>query len=146
MWEMAVMFEGRNSPAYTLRRCTDATTDTLVTAMASGWADDSCTKRDVQNNGGTIVIDSICTVGPVATSAHAEITGDFNQAYTLKVSTRQGGGAPAALAGDRSLTVDAKWIGPCGANHKPGDIILPGGMTMNIRNIKGLLGFLSMQR
>ena len=33
------------------------------------------------------------------------------------------------------MTVAAKWLGPCEADQKPGDLILPNGMKMNLRDM-----------
>jgi hypothetical protein len=141
LWEMKLMLGGAGAHSVTLQRCTDAATDTLITALASGWADESCAKHDMSRNGDTLVIDSTCKIGPTTASAHAEITGSFDSAYSLTVSTRQEGqGVGAAAVAGRRIAVDAKWLGPCPAGQKPGDIVLPGGLTMNVRNFKALLG------
>jgi hypothetical protein len=139
LWQMTMAL-GADAPVVTIKRCTDAATDTLLTTLASGWADQSCVKQDVKRSGETLVIDSTCKIGPSATTAHAEINGSFDDAYTLKVSIRQQGTTGSSLAGERRLAVDAKWLGACAADQKPGDIILPGGVTMNVRNFKAILG------
>lgn len=83
---------------------------------------------------------STCKVGSVTATTRAEITGSFDNAYTLTVSTHQG---PAnARRDEKRIAIDAKWLGPCAAGQKPGDILLPGGVKMNVRNIRGLLGLL----
>jgi hypothetical protein len=28
--------------------------------------------------------------------------------------------------------MEAKWLGPCKAGQKPGDMVMPGGQTMNV--------------
>jgi hypothetical protein len=33
------------------------------------------------------------------------------------------------------MTVAAKWLGPCHADQKPGDMIMPGDITMNLRDL-----------
>ena len=30
------------------------------------------------------------------------------------------------------MTLDAKWLGACKPDQKPGDIVMPGGLKMNI--------------
>jgi hypothetical protein len=144
LWEMTMAL-GANAPAVTIKRCTDAETDTLLTSLATGWADESCARKDLNRNGDTLTIDSTCKIGPATTTAHAEITGSFDQAYTLKVETRSAGSATAKAA-ERHFVVDAKWLGACAAGQKPGDIVLPGGVTMNVRNFKAILGLTSPQQ
>ena len=68
---------------------------------------------------------------------HTEISGDFNSAYTVKVSSHHSGG-PAAVPLDNDMTMNATWIGPCKAGQKAGDIIMPGGLKMNIKDMQKL--------
>ena len=41
-----------------------------------------------------------------------------------------------------TTTVEAKWLGACKADQKPGDIVMPGGMKMNILELDKLKGML----
>jgi hypothetical protein len=34
--------------------------------------------------------------------------------------------------GKMIMTMDAKWLGPCAADQKPGDIIMSNGMKINV--------------
>ncbi len=140
LWEMKlVQGGGRHASELALQRCTDASTDQFVTALVGGLAAEACSKQDVRTVGDKIVIDSVCKAGTASTNAHAEITGSFESGYTLTVSTRE---ASQSRATPRQIVVDSKWLGPCTARQKPGDIILPGGIKMNVRNINGILGLL----
>jgi hypothetical protein len=77
----------------------------------------------------------------VSITSHADITGDFNSAYTIKSKAHTQGG-PAAIQGDHEMTVEAKWVGACKADQKPGDIIMPGGLKMNIHDLDKLKSLL----
>jgi hypothetical protein len=59
---------------------------------------------------------------------HSAITGSFDTAYTMTV-TSQGDSLPG---GKMIMTVAAKWLGPCRADQKPGDMIMGNGIKMNI--------------
>ena len=37
--------------------------------------------------------------------------------------------------GSSQMTITAKWLGPCAAGQKPGDVIMANGMTMNVLNM-----------
>ena len=140
LWEMTVAKESRNASPFALQRCTDASTDNFISALIGATAAEACARHDVRQDGNRIVMDSTCKVGPVTSSAHAEIVGSFEQAYTIAVTTRQSG--EGASRDERRITIDAKWLGPCAADQKPGDILLPGGFKLNVRNIRGLMGLL----
>ena len=77
-------------------------------------------------------------------TSHAEITGDFNSAYTVK-STSHSEGGPANVTRDSTTTVEAKWVGACKADQKPGDIVMPGGMKMNILELDKLKAMMPKQ-
>ena len=53
---------------------------------------DMCSKMDTQKVGNTYVIDSVCKMGPSTNTTHSVITGDFNSAYTVKLSSVTSGG------------------------------------------------------
>ena len=40
------------------------------------------------------------------------------------------------------MTLEAKWLGACTADQKPGDIVMPGGFRMNIKDMEKLKGLM----
>ena len=48
-----------------------------------------CSKQDIQKTATGYVSDSVCGVAGVTITSHAEITGDFNSAYTVKSTVAQ---------------------------------------------------------
>jgi hypothetical protein len=130
LWEVKTSFGNGNVPAQVIRQCVDASTDQMMQARSVGSSQRDCTKRDVQRSGDTITIDSACTVAGKARTSHIVITGSFDSAYTMTL-TSQDEGAPA---GSRSMTMAVKWISACAADQKPGDMIMADGRKMNILN------------
>lgn len=39
---------------------------------------------------------------------------------------------------DANMTPEAKWLGACAADQKRGDIVMPGGIKMNIMDAENL--------
>ena len=137
LWEMKMTFEGRNMPPQVMQQCIDAETDKLMSSMGGNMRNDMCSQQDVQQSGGTITVDSVCKIGSATTTSHGVITGDFNRAYTVKVtSKREGGPAIPGLEATTNMTIEAKWAGPCKADQKPGDMIMPGGQKVNIVDLQ----------
>lgn len=134
LWEIKVN-AGAQMPAMTMQQCTDATTDKDMSSTFGPMAKEMCSKQDMQKTATGLVIDSICTVSGVTSTSHTEIVGDFNSAYTVKVSTKGDGKIP-----DSVTTMEAKWMGACKADQKAGDIIMPGGMKMNIKDMQAMKG------
>ena len=45
-----------------------------------------------------------------------------------------------AVPRDSTTTIEAKWLGACKPDQKPGDIVMPGGFKMNIKDAEKLKG------
>ncbi len=141
LWEIKMAFEGRNLPQQVAQHCIDAATDKLMNSIGGSMGRENCSKQEVKRVGASIVIDSVCKVGDATVTSHGVVSGDFNSAYTIKVtSTREGGRqVPGAAAGATTMTIDAKWTGPCQADQKPGDMIMAG-RKFNIRDLQNVPG------
>jgi hypothetical protein len=53
-------------------------------------------------------------------------------------STSHSEGGPGGGARDSATTIEAKWLGACKADQKAGDIMMPGGMKINIKDMEKL--------
>ena len=128
LWEVKMSFENRNAAGPSIQQCIDASTDKMMQSSAGPLAQAACSKRDVHRSGSTITIDATCTLAGKTATSHSVITGSFDSAYTMTV-TSESDGLPG---GKMNMTMAAKWLGPCAADQKPGDMIMPGGFKMNI--------------
>jgi hypothetical protein len=63
------------------------------------------------------------------------ITGSFDSGYTMTITTEGDG-----IAAERNITIAAKWLGPCAAGQKPGDMIMQNGMKMNLVDMQKRAG------
>jgi hypothetical protein len=143
LWQMTMTFEGSHIPQTTMKHCIDAATDKKMNSLGGEMQKENCSKQDMQRVGNTIVVDSVCKSGMGGTSvSHAVVTGDFNSAYTVKADIKREGGAMPGMPANHEMkmTVDAKWLGPCAADQKPGDMIMANGMKMNINNLPSMGG------
>jgi hypothetical protein len=132
LWEMKMEFESRTTPAQTMRQCIDASTDQMMQSNLGPSSQNACSKRDVQRSADAITIDSVCTVGGKTTTSHAVITGSFDSAYTMTV-TSDGAAAPGRKS---RMTMAAKWLGPCSGDQKPGDMIMGNGTKINVLDMQ----------
>ena len=133
LWEMKVIRTGSPLPEMTMHHCTDATTDKQMSTSFAPMSKEICSKNEIQKTATGYVADSVCSVGGVSVTSHSETTGDFNSAYTVKSTSHSDRGA-AGAARDSTTTIEAKWLGACKADQKPGDIVMPGGFKMNIKD------------
>jgi hypothetical protein len=140
LWEMKMVRTGGSMPDMTMQHCTDAATDRQMSTSFSPGKE-TCAKQDIQKTASGYVSDSVCSVAGITITSHAEITGDFNSAYTVKSTSRSEGG-PSGVPRDGTTTIEAKWLGACKADQRPGDIVMPGGIKMNVGDLDKLKAML----
>ena len=143
LWELTMDFHNTRLPQQTMRQCTDADSDRLMNMNFAGSNEQACSKKDIVKNNGGYVIDSVCNFGGMTTTSHAVVTGSFDSAYSVDVtSTRSGGPAVPGVAsnGQSHMTITAKWLGPCAAGEKPGDVIMGNGVKMNVIDLQKARG------
>lgn len=133
LWEIKTTLADSQAPPRVMQQCIDAKTDKLMSEKFGGGQGD-CAKPEIRKSGSTIVAESSCKIGGVATTTRSVFEGDFDSAYTVKVSM-EGGPARPQPGGKTEMTMQARWLGPCKADQKPGDIEMPGGMKMNILDL-----------
>jgi hypothetical protein len=144
LWELKMSFEGRNLPGQAMRQCIDAATDKLMNNnFGGGPAQQSCAQQKVSAAPGGFTVDSVCKFGNATTATHAVVAGDFSSAYTMQVTSTRSGGPPVpgmAAGGTTHMSISAKWLGPCRAGERPGDIMMGNGMKMNILDLRRMQG------
>ena len=143
LWEMKVLRTGSPMPEMTMQHCTDETTDKDMSTAVSPMGKDICSKQDIKKTATGYVSDSVCGVAGMSITSHAEIIGDFNSGYTVKSSSHSEGGPTGTR--DTTTTIEAKWLGACKADQKPGDIMMPGGMKMNVKDMEKLKAMMPKQ-
>ena len=139
LWEMKMARTGSPMPAMTMQHCTDETTDKAMSTAFQPMSKEICSKHEVQQTATGYVTDSVCNLAGVAMTSHSEITGDFNSTYTVKTNSHSEHGPPG-LPSDSTMTIEAKWLGACKPDQKPGDIVMPGGFKLNIKDAEKLKG------
>ncbi len=123
LWEIKTNTGNPNVPQVSVRQCVDASTDKMMQSNAgSPGAPRQCTQTNVQKSADTVTVDSTCTVAGKSTTSHIVVNGSFDSAYTMTVTVQSG----------RTVTMTAKWLGPCAADQRPGDMIMSNGMKFNI--------------
>jgi hypothetical protein len=130
LWEIRM-----NNASMAVHQCVDAATDRMTISGASPTAQRACPEPDVQRSGDTWTIDSTCTFKDKTFKdktfkSHMVITGSFDSAFT---STTTEESDLYVVPGVKVTTkTDAKWLGPCAADQKPGDIMMENGMKLNL--------------
>jgi hypothetical protein len=142
LWELKMVRTGSPMPEMSMQHCTDETTDKEMNGMVSPMAKQICSKQDVQKTATGYVADSVCSVAGLSVTSHSEIVGDFNSAYLVTTTSHTERCGNTNLR-DLTTKIEAKWLGACKADQKPGDIVMPGGgFKLNIKDADKLKGLL----
>ena len=141
LWEIKMQHEGTKLPDVAIEQCTSEAIDREFTSEFAPASKSACSKQDIQKTATGYVTDSACSVAGMAVTSRSEITGDFNSAYTVKTTSHSERG-PSAAPRDATTTIEAKWLGACKPDQKPGDIVMPGGFRMNVKDMEKLKGLL----
>jgi hypothetical protein len=128
-----------SGPAITMTMCLDEATDAAMMQLGLSLSGDLCSNLSTTRDGDTIVIDATCTLGTMKTTSHSVISGDFQSAYTIEIASTIEG-APEGMPAQSSITQRVTWMGACADDLAPGDMMMPGGMKMNVKDLIGAMG------
>lgn len=132
LWEMN-MSGGTMPGGMTMQQCVDQKSDDISKMQE---AKSNCTKNVVRREGDKIVGESVCKMDGTTATTRSVFTGNFESAY--KAEIRSTYDPPMHGMRESSSTIAAKWLGPCLAGQKPGDLVMPG-MPGGMPNMEELM-------
>lgn len=133
LWEMQMsQLEGSKGPMVVMH-CVDAATDKLMQEFGNQQPKmnrKSC-KEETRNEAGKMMVHrEVCQEGGTKVNTHMVISGNFDNHYSVQSTTTYEPPPPGRTAQD--MRMEATWKGACAAGQKPGDMVMPGGMKMNV--------------
>jgi len=132
LWEVHMNSQDQRMPQSTMQFCIDASTDGQMMNMGARRAQENCTKPTPHNSGNVTTMDFQCTMAGHRQNTHIVFTRQGDDAYTMEMHSEMV--PPMRGMGQHTMVETAKWMGPCKAGMQPGDMIMPGGMKMNVLN------------
>lgn len=131
-WEMQ-MIDTKGAPPTKTTMCTDDAVQKELIAMGTGMQKEMCSKNDVRREGSRVISTSECKIGEstIITKAVMTFTGDA--AYRTEIDSTYS--PPFMGLKNQKTTMEGKHVGACRDGLVPGDMILPGGQKMNLKNI-----------
>lgn len=129
LWEMTMQMDG--APAMgAMQQCIDQNTDNLMQQQAGKQKPD-CSVMDVKSSGNKVTIHSVCKMEGSTVTTDGVFEGSFDSNYKGTMKTRFN--PPLQGMSESNMTQQARWLGPCKAGQKPGDVIMPnmGGFNVN---------------
>lgn len=137
LWEMKTQMAGMppGIGGRPIQMCVDQASDNVMREKAQGKVD--CPVMEVNRGVGKVSIHSVCKQDGTTVTTDAVLTGDFESGYrndmTIKYSPAQDG------MSSMKMTQEARWLGPCKAGQKPGDVIMPGMPPINAGNAQEMM-------
>lgn len=130
LWEMKMQMPGMPSQG-PMQMCVDQASDNVMQDKAREKA--NCPVMDVNKSGNKITIHSVCKHEGSTVTSDAVITGDFDSNYRNDMVMRYN--PPQHGMSEMKMVQEARWLGPCKAGQKPGDVIMPGMPAVNMQEM-----------
>lgn len=139
LWELTRSAPRPKYPPTVQKICLNAATDALLYKVGTAAGHQACSKIDIHRSGNTVEVKSVCQIGASQATTHNLMTLTGDSAYHEDIAIHFD--PPVGKTSDSTTTQDAKWIGACPADMKPGDIVtapspmMPVPLRMNIRDM-----------
>lgn len=129
LWEIHNSVPGMPGGGVSMQYCTDGKSDDVMQQSMRGNTDMQCSRQDIRREGARTIVDSVCRMGSTTATTHAVFTGNFDSNYRAEIKSTYE--PPMMGMKEGTVVLQAKWLGPCKPGQKPGDMMMPNGMTLN---------------
>jgi hypothetical protein len=133
LWEVTLHMAQGAMPPQGMKFCTDAATDAELYRFGINAAQGMCSRYDLHRSGDVATVDTECRMGDMKMTSRAVMTFTGDAAYKTDIQTHFD--PPVMGRSDSTMTQEAKWTGPCPAEMKPGDLVGPNGMKLNMKSM-----------
>ncbi len=131
-WEMSTAAGKGHAPRTTVMCTNDAVQKELI-SMGMGMQKEMCSKNEMKREGSRVTSTSQCKIGDSTIVTKAVMTFSGDTSYKTEIDSSY---APPFMGMKESkTTMDGKFVGPCRDGLVPGDMLLPGGQKINIKNL-----------
>ena len=113
--------------------CLDDTVQREMFDMGAGAMKGMCSKHDFRMSGRRATGDFVCDMGGSTMHSKSTMVMKGNTGYRTEIDTTYD---PPFMGQAHTKTVlTARNTGPCKPGQRPGDVIMPNGQTMNMRDV-----------
>ena len=131
-WEM-LMDAGKDAPPRKTTMCTDDAVQKELISMGTGMQKEMCSKNEMKRDGSRVTSMSQCKIGESTIVTKAVMTFSGNTSYKTEIDSTYS--PPFMGMKEAKTTMEGKFVGPCRDGLVPGDMLLPGGQKINIKNL-----------
>lgn len=138
LWEMKTQMSGMPAGmpgSQPVQMCVDQNSDNMMRDQARGKVD--CPVMDVNRSGGKVTFHSVCKSEGTTVTTDGVMSGDFESGYRSEMTMNY---SPAKNGmSTMKMSQEARWLGPCKAGQKPGDVIMQGMPAVNAGNMQEMM-------
>ncbi len=136
LWEMTTTnTRSKDRPPLKSSLCTDASLQQELIRMSTGMMQGMCSKFDTKYVGNTFTGEAICNLGSSTMRSRSVMTLTGDTAY--RTESHATFDPPMGGISQSDTVIEGRNIGACKPGQQPGDMTMPNGQTMNIRNMMG---------
>ena len=135
LWEMERTAERASQHPNRLTMCLDDTVQKEMFDMGAGAMKGMCSKHEFRMSGSRGTGDFVCDFGGSRMHSKSTMQMTGNTGYRTEIHTTYD---PPFMGQSESTTIlTARHVGACKQGQRPGDVILPNGQTLNVRDTMG---------
>lgn len=131
LWEINMRMDQAPSMG-PMQQCIDKNTDNLMQQQA-GKQKQECSVMEAKTSGNRVTVRSVCKMEGTTATSEGVFEGNFETNYKGTLKTRYN--PPYHGMSESTMNQEARWLGPCKAGQKPGDVIMPNMGGMNIQQM-----------
>lgn len=134
LWEVTLRGEGLTlkrpgQAAQTVQQCTSAEAEPVMLLSIVPGQENCREVRVGRRAKGGHDIRTVCQVHDNRVETHMELQGDLQSAYSGTFEVKY---AQTPLHNTGRMVFEGRWLGPCRSGQRPGDMVLPNGVTVNV--------------
>jgi len=124
----------KDQPRMTMM-CLDDSVQREMYTVSTGMMSGMCSKHEIKVAGNKVTTLANCDLGITKMQSQAVMTLAGNTSYHTEA--RATFDPPLNGAKESTTVIDGKHVGACKPGQQPGDMTLPGGQTVNVRQFMG---------
>ncbi len=134
-WELTRKSDRPDDKGQRTTICTDESLQREMWDMGLGAVKGMCSKTEFKLSGNKGNADFVCNLGNTTMRSKAVMTFSGDTGYRTEIDTTY---EPPLNGQARAHSVlESRWLGACKPGQQPGDMLLPNGQTINMRNALG---------
>jgi len=135
LWEVMRTSAQEQGQRHVTSMCLDDSVQAEMREFGMGVAKSMCSQNERNFDGTRMVMSAVCRMGTSTITSRTVMTFKGNTAYHAEGSASFD--PPMANVKESTMSIDARWTGPCKPGQRPGDMTLENGQTINIKQKMG---------